>query len=279
MKNYTRPFRNLPTEIRLLIWKFIICKHVRIFGDRSLFSHGQGLESDDENEPSRDYELLLVNKQVYSEVLPLLQQREVHTGAVHGAGFDYTNDSRIGRAWRSPSFGILHNLLTNSRWDSCFFYHFLGLTRPRTPRSIIVDILFDHIKQTFCHLWTRRCFSLYIYYAITVFAGVAISKGLVTEVRVNTAPLSLSKLSSQLSLWEPEKLQLYLPGSSTAKAQSQMLDSDGHESHHVEFLDEMLALLGPIMTSGIKIATRSEYAGGTELQKRFRIFINYRLAD
>lgn len=275
MSKFTQPFRNLPAEIRLLIWGFSIPSKVTILGLDSLrFPVSKEPDFNLGLKPALQTQLLSVSRKVYDEVLPLLQRTEIHIEVIHGYTTDY---ARLKHAWQSPSFGVLHHHFQIHNWSPGLALHLLDLQKVSPPRSYHVSITADGKNVYFGRTTPHR--SIYLlepHYGVSVYAGVAISKGIVSEIQVCMENV----VSSQMPLWDPEILQSYLVGSSNGESQAQLMDSNKNYSHHHrDFYDSMSSLLDLTPVSKIQITTEVMQAWQTDSEKFYKLLVKYSLAD
>lgn len=276
METSTRRVLDLPAELRLLIWEFVVPKVVRIYG-----LGGLGLWPQDPRDrrlklfPALEAQLLLVNKQVYDEVLPFLQRTVI---LLDDRNSQYESDwLKLKRAWQLPSFGVLHHSLGDGI-SSDFLPRFITWKATHPTRRLVLDL--PHCRQPFIRLYLGiyPCsWIIYAYYAVTVLAGIMLSKGLVSEVQVQVDGAS----SADLPNWDPEELRSYLLGSSTAKAQARLLDSraDPRFLEHTIFHNDMMDITGATTGSRIHITTTILRTWKDDVGKFSTLRVTYNLID
>lgn len=108
--SFNSPYRGLPAEIRLQIWKLTIPERVTVLRE---FPNGpsptEGLDSNDNRltrSPSLQIQLLRLNKEVYSEVLSVLKKVEIGLGIRSFKSLEIVWP-KLSLAMQSPAFSTL----------------------------------------------------------------------------------------------------------------------------------------------------------------------------
>lgn len=283
MSSFDQPFRGLPAEIRMMIWDYSVPTVVRALNAVDQPGHNIGRNQQNlESSGVLPVSLLLVSKQVYVEALPFMRAAEVRLEMLP---HHEVNWPKLERDLQSPAFGALHYSLKTggSSFGNSFLYKFMALKILRPLRLLIISL-----EGTTADLMSvssgegeLRSRSLYIEarHAMTVFASVYLSKGLVSEVQVRMTKVPEFAQQHQVSEWEPAKLQAFLLDPTIIDSSSGMPTSERqhrYNNDHVLFHSIMVGSLTPEMRRSIQIAT------GTWQQRpphHYSGSVTYKLAD
>lgn len=180
-RNYDKPYRGLPTEIRLEIWKLLIPETGHIQPRRIAYGTW------DVELPTLQTQLLRLNQEVHSEILPIFKKIKVNL----------LPDVNLGRHWAQVSLALDSPILETLElrverrniWPSknvgIFLFRFLSMNLSHPLHTLIMDLdEVDHRHHGYCK---EAGFTEWLTddTAIATFAAAFLKRGLVREVRVN----------------------------------------------------------------------------------------------
>lgn len=205
-RNYDKPYRGLPTEIRLQIWSLMI-------PDKAIIATKNFKEEHKRNWPSTQSQLLRLNHQIYDEVLPFFKDIEVY---LHPEFSSRESWRQIGSALKSPILNKLavsweqrHASKVQSQWLSTFFFNSLFVDLPHPLHRITISIwdpfFCDCLYPAFVRAYLRDP------EVVAVLAAAYLQRGFAIEVCLKVYQIS----RRMMPRWSAEHLSQCLAG--TAK--------------------------------------------------------------
>lgn len=143
MKNYHKPYRGLPAEIRVQIWRLVIPEQVTILKDTPPWGDSQPSMSANNLKlfPPLQTQLLLLDRAVYNEALPILKETEIRLRTRGSYTYVWP---MFNLAMQSPASGVLEYTWSKTPSDSghrdAFLTRFIDVRSPHPLRKLIVRI-------------------------------------------------------------------------------------------------------------------------------------------
>lgn len=261
-QNYDKPYRGLPTEIRLQIWKLMI-------PDRAIIATKTFKRKQRKNWPSTQIQLLRLNRQIHDEVLPIFRNIEVY---LHPEFSNRESWRDIVSALQSPTLNKLtvsweqvHAMkLEPSRpqWLSTFFLNsvLVDMSHPLHRITISMENPF------FCGCSNAALFRSYWRDpgVVATLAAAYLQRNLATEVCVKIFPIP----SIGMPLWSAERLSQCLTGTAEVNTGAGI-----HAPNYLDFRRLTVEKIGSDLDSDVHITAKFSKDKG---EHYFAGFIKFR---
>lgn len=252
-RNYDKPYRGLPTEIRLEVWKLIIPETGIIQPPHPLSRIG------DVEFPKLQTQLLRLNRQVHNEVLPIFSNIKVKLLPTVNCEQYWT---QLSLALRSP---ILNNLeLLFKRRDyrpisdlhrsyGVFLSKFLSMDMTHPLQTLIMD--FDEVNhgRHGYHGGAGLTDWLTDDIAAATFAAAFLKRGLVREVHVNIREIPMEVMAT----WRVQSLERYVTFANPS------LQGRVKAPTYVSFWERVTKIVGPDCGRKVHIETAFSPTGSS----------------